>query len=106
MRKPVFDKKTPTYDLASFRLIFSSPEKLVATLTAVRDAQALGFNRSDMVAALQAMRRQHFYKSMTSHADHTVWQDVYHVPFRGLVLYVKFTADRITEFKLLSFKER
>jgi len=26
------------------------------------------------------MRRVYFYKSMTSHADAAVWQDVYHVP--------------------------
>jgi hypothetical protein len=27
-------------------------------------------------------------------------------PDRGLELYVKFTSDTVTEFKLLSFKER
>jgi hypothetical protein len=34
------------------------------------------------------------------------WQDVYHVPYGGLVLYVKFVADVVTEFRLLSFKEK
>jgi motility quorum-sensing regulator / GCU-specific mRNA interferase toxin len=43
---------------------------------------------------------------MTSIYDHRVWQDVYHVPHRGLTLYVKFTADAVTEFRLLSFKEK
>ena len=43
---------------------------------------------------------------MTSHADARLWQDVYHVPSRVGVLYVKFTADVITEFLLLSFKEK
>lgn len=47
-----------------------------------------------------------FYKSMTTFADHRVWQDVYHVPARGLVLYVKFQADIITEFVVMSFKEK
>ena len=52
------------------------------------------------------MRPGQFYKSMTSLADHTQWQDVYHVPWRELLLYVKFTDDRVTEFLLLSFKEK
>jgi motility quorum-sensing regulator/GCU-specific mRNA interferase toxin len=44
---------------------------------------------------------------MTSYADNKVWQDVYNVPHdEGLILYVKFTSDLVTEFKLLSFKEK
>ena len=43
---------------------------------------------------------------MTSYEDHRVWQDVYHVPSIAGVLYVKFRNDAVTEFKLLSFKEK
>ncbi len=59
-----------------------------------------------MVGTIQSMRREHFYKSMTSYADHRIWQDVYHVPSEVGTLYVKFMADTITEFLLLSFKEK
>ena len=52
------------------------------------------------------MQRAHFYKSMTAHANHRVWQDVYHVPSSVGVLYIKFTTDVLTEFLLLSFKEK
>ncbi|MBR4382032.1 MAG: type II toxin-antitoxin system MqsR family toxin [Selenomonadaceae bacterium] len=52
------------------------------------------------------MESQHFYKSMTSYADHKIWQDVYHVPCGDLILYVKFTQNVISEFTLLSFKEK
>jgi len=52
------------------------------------------------------MQRRHFYKSMTAHADPRLWQDVYRVPSPVGVLYVKFTADAVTEFLLLSFKEK
>jgi len=43
---------------------------------------------------------------MTAYADPRLWQDVYHVPSSVGVLYVKFIADAITEFLLLSFKEK
>lgn len=43
---------------------------------------------------------------MTSFADHRVWQDVCHVPSEQGALYAQFTADAVTEFLLLSFKEK
>jgi len=43
---------------------------------------------------------------MTAYVDSRLWQDVYHVPSPVDLLYVKFTADAITEFLLLSFKEK
>lgn len=58
------------------------------------------------MAIIQTMETGHFYKSMTSNHDHTVWQDVYFVPSSAGELYVKFTSDAVYEFRLLSFKEK
>ena len=55
---------------------------------------------------ISSIRRSMFYKSMTTYADHRTWQDVYHVPADGLTLYVKFQADVVTEFRVMSFKEK
>ncbi len=100
------EKRKPTYDLTAFKAAFDDVDKLHVTGTAVRSAAAIGFGRVEIVAAIQTMQRAHFYKSMTSHGDHRVWQDVYHVPSEAGTLYVKFTADAVTEFLLLSFKEK
>jgi motility quorum-sensing regulator / GCU-specific mRNA interferase toxin len=100
------EKRKPTYDLGGFKQAFSSVDKLAVTTTALRGASALGINRQGIVDTIQMMRRSHFYKSMTSHADWRIWQDVYHVPVEGCEVYLKFTADAVTEFKLLSFKEK
>jgi len=99
------EKHQPTYDLKAFKAAFSRVEKLAVTGTALRSAAAPGFGRSEIVETIQTMQREHFYKSMTSYADHRLWQDVYHVPSVVGVLYIKFTADVLTEF-LLSFKEK
>lgn len=53
-----------------------------------------------------SIERWMFFKSMTTLHDHRLWQDVYNVPARDLMLYVKFQADVVTEFTLVSFKER
>lgn len=100
------EKKKPTYDLKSIKAVFAKPATFAATKTAVQNAAALGFSRDDMISVIQNLKHQHFYKSMTAHADHTLWQDVYHFPHEALVLYIKFTADVMTEFRLLSFKEK
>jgi motility quorum-sensing regulator/GCU-specific mRNA interferase toxin len=55
---------------------------------------------------MMSIERWMFFKSMTTLHDHRLWQDVYHVPARDLMLYVKFQADVVTEFTLVSFKER
>jgi motility quorum-sensing regulator/GCU-specific mRNA interferase toxin len=102
----VTDKRKPTYDLTAFRAAFDDVDKLNVTGTAVRSAAALGFGRAGIVATIQTMQRAHFYKSMTSYGDRRIWQDVYHVPSEAGTLYVKFTADVVTEFLLLSFKEK
>jgi motility quorum-sensing regulator/GCU-specific mRNA interferase toxin len=75
----IVEKRKPHHDLTAFRNAFSTPEALRATRTAVHDAGKLGFTRSGMVEVIQSMRPAHFYKSMTALADHTAWQDVYHV---------------------------
>lgn len=100
------EKRKPTYDLDAFKATFISVERLAVTGIALRSAAALGYGRNEIVDTIQAMQRSHFYKSMTAYVDSRLWQDVYHVPSSVGVLYVKFTADAITEFLLLSFKEK
>lgn len=100
------EKRKPTYDLEAFKAVCGNVEKLNATGVAVRSAAALGFGRTEIAATIQTMHRRQFYKSMTAYADHRVWQDVYHVPSEAGTLYVKFTADTVAEFLLLSFKEK
>ena len=102
----VTEKKKPTYDLDAFKAVFSSVETIAVTGTALRSAAALGFGRAEIVSTIQTMQREHFYKSMTSYSYRRLWQDVYHVPSPVGMLYVKFTADAVSEFLLLSFKEK
>jgi motility quorum-sensing regulator/GCU-specific mRNA interferase toxin len=99
------EKRKPHHDLAAIKRAFATPETLRTTRAALIDAMRLGFTRNGMVEVVQGMKAGHFYKSMTSFADHSVWQDVYHVPWDDKMLYVKFTGECLTGFLLLSFKE-
>ena len=86
--------------------MFAGTAGLAITTSAFRDALALGFDRAGVVAVIQSMNRRMFVKAMTTFADRRVWQDVYHVPADELVLYVKFQADVVTEFRVMAFKEK
>ena len=95
------EKFNPTYSLEEFKQSVFGIRR-----TAIRTAQELGFYEKDIRQIISTMELKHFYKSMTSYANHKIWQDVYHVPFENFVLYVKFTQNIISEFTLLSFKEK
>lgn len=106
VKSRVSEKRKPSYDLDTFKDVCCDANTLSITRTATMSALELGFNINEVVRVIQTMRREHFYKSMTSYGDHRVWQDVYHVPSTKCVIYLKFTADVLTEFTVLSFKER
>lgn len=86
------EKRRPTYD----------PDEFDGASRCSRP----GFDRAGVVEAISSIDRHMFYKSMTTFADHRLWQDVYHVPARDMLLYVKFQADVVTEFTVKSFKEK
>lgn len=97
----VVDKFTPTYDLDSFK-----QSNYEIKFAAMQGAAAIGLGLPDIKNAVQSMNHKHFYKSMTSYQNHRICQDVYHVPYKEFMLYVKFTQGTITDFALLSFKEK
>lgn len=76
-----------------------------ATATAYNGARELGINDlAGMCAVVLALTPADFYKSMTTHADHTVWQDVYHAKTAGGdEVYLKLTV--IDDVLIVSFKE-
>jgi motility quorum-sensing regulator / GCU-specific mRNA interferase toxin len=101
-----WEKRRPSYDLKAIKAAIGSVETLAITISAFRSATALGFDRAGVVDTILGIERNMFVKSMTTFADHRLWQDVYHVPARGMELYVKFQADIVTEFVVMAFKER
>ena len=73
------------------------------TQSARLGATAMGLDLSDMLTVVLALKPADFYKSMTTHADHTVWQDVYRPSTRSGGLYLKLTV--INDVLIVSFKE-
>ena len=66
-------------------------------------AVALGLDFDGMLAVVMALTAADFHKSMTTHADHRVWQDVWRPATPVGEVYLKLTvADDVL---IVSFKE-
>lgn len=69
------EKRTPHYRLEKVKRIVSDRNSRPFTMTALRGGLALGLTEPVMREIVLALRRADFYKSMTTHLDHKLWQD-------------------------------
>jgi len=70
------EKNTPHCSLAVVKTLINAGA-IRTTRTAREGAVALGFDFDGLTGVVLALTRADFYKSMTTQADHRVWQDVY-----------------------------
>ena len=96
------EKRTPHCKLYRVKELVEAG-KVRTTQTARVGAVALGLSYSNMLAVVLALNPADFYKSMTTYADHTIWQDVYRPKTRAGDVYLKLTV--IDDVLIVSFKE-
>jgi motility quorum-sensing regulator / GCU-specific mRNA interferase toxin len=95
-------KRTPHCDLVRVKTLIGEG-KVRATHTARVGAVTLGFGFQEMLAVVLKLRPSDFYKSMTTYADDSIWQDVYRPKTTVGDVYLKLTV--IDEVLIVSFKE-
>lgn len=96
------EKRTPQCDLAVVRGLVKAG-KVRTTHSARIGAVKLGFDFKGMLDVVLSLTSADFYKSMTSHADHRIWQDVYRPKTSAGDVYMKLTV--IDDVLIVSFKE-
>jgi len=64
---------------------------------------SMGIGRHELIAVVRNLTEVDFHKSMTTHADHRIWQDVYRPMTRTGRAYVKLTV--VDDVLVVSFKE-
>jgi motility quorum-sensing regulator/GCU-specific mRNA interferase toxin len=96
------EKATPHCKLPVIKaLVYAG--KVRSTQSALAGATALGFDFAGILAVIKALTPKDFYKSMTTHADHKIWQDVYRPVTDAGEVYLKLTV--VDEVLIVSFKE-
>lgn len=90
------EKKTAHYKLADVLATVAAHGLDCFTQSARQGLLAMGLTPEEALAAIAALQRRHLHKSMTTVADHKVWQDVYRCPTDRGLAYVKFTLIQPT----------
>lgn len=101
--------KTPTFSLDSIKSVFSTVDNLRMTISVRQSLVEMGATLEDVVMIVQSLNPGNFHKSMltnsqTRYCNQEIWQDVYHVVYKGRYWYVKFMANE-NGFYLVSCKE-
>jgi motility quorum-sensing regulator / GCU-specific mRNA interferase toxin len=99
------EKRVPHYDLREIQLQAARLGPAAFTKTALDGGRDMGLTSREMLAVIASLTRREFYKSMTSYADHRIWQDVYHAPTPvGKEAYIKLTMREAAP--VIQFKEK
>jgi motility quorum-sensing regulator/GCU-specific mRNA interferase toxin len=100
-------RATPTYDLERIQqLVGQGPISRVVTAAAAEGARTLGLGLQDIDAAVLELTPACFYKSMESERVPGLWQDVYHLSYKGAVLYLKLQIDSFGRGVVIQCKEK
>jgi len=97
------EKRKAHYPLADIKRLVEE-RRASFTKTALEDGTAMGFDAEEMLQVVATLKAKDLHKSMTTHRDHKVWQDVYHADTDRGVAYVKLTV--VEDLLIVSFKEK
>ncbi len=98
------EKRTPHCNLAKVKALVEAGQ-VKATGSAYVGARELGIHDlAGMCVVVMSLTPADFYKSMTTHGDNKIWQDVYHARTEtNDEVYLKLTV--IDSVLIVSFKE-
>ena len=96
------EKRKPHHPLATVKALVEK-KKVRSTFSALAGAAELGLGFEEVLYVVMKLEHGDFYKSMTTHADNKIWQDVYRPSTQAGKVYLKLTIDR--ELLIVSFKE-
>lgn len=98
------EKRVAHYKLSIVKNLIAA-HRVKATMTAFNGAADLGIkDLQGMCEVVLSLGSSNFHKSMTTHANHKIWQDVYYAKTpQNLDVYLKLTV--IDDVLIVSFKE-
>jgi motility quorum-sensing regulator/GCU-specific mRNA interferase toxin len=95
----------PTYDLHELqRLVGQGRISSSFTGSAKTGAALIGFGDDDIEEAVLRLTSANFYKSMEAERVQGLWQDVYHLEYRGVWLYIKLQLSGDGRATVVQFK--
>jgi len=96
------EKRKPHFKLSMIKSLVDEG-RVRSTQSARLGAAVLGIDFDGMCKIVKSLNTSDFYKSMTTYADHKVWQDVYRPGTEAGDVYLKLNV--IDDLVIISFKE-
>lgn len=100
------EKKTPHYNLQCIQADVQRLGAMAFTKSALDGGRTMGFTLAQMHRVIATLERRALYKSMSTHADHKVWQDAYHAQAYGSAIYIKVTYRPSGGPPVIAFKDK
>ncbi len=99
------EKNSAHYPLDEIKALVLERGLNAFTQSASDNARLMGLDRMAAVSVVLNLQRPMLFKSMTTHSDHRLWQDVYHAPCpNGKTAYIKVTIQ--AGATVIQFKEK
>ncbi len=99
------EKKIAHYDLNDVKKSVLTLGIDAFTETALRGMDLMGIEAEEGLSIVLSLQRNMLYKSMTTHSNSRLWQDVYHAPCAdGKMAYIKVTLQE--RAIVIQFKEK
>jgi motility quorum-sensing regulator/GCU-specific mRNA interferase toxin len=99
------EKRVAHYPLSLVQAAVREKGADAFTKTALCNIALMGLSLEDAMKVVAELAPRMLHKSMTSHADHRIWQDVYHAPCpNGKTAYIKLTHK--DGAPVIQFKEK
>ena len=96
------EKKTPHYNLQCIQADVQRLGAVAFTKSALDGGRTMGLTLAQMQRVIASLER----RALSTHADHRVWQDVYHAQAYGLAIYIKVTYRPSGGPPVIAFKEK
>ena len=100
------EKKTPHYNLQCIQADVLRLGAVAFTKSALDGGRTMGLTLAQMQRVIASLERRALHKSMSTHADHKVWQDVYHAQAFGLAISIKVTYRPCGGPPVIAFMEK
>lgn len=97
------EKKKKHYPLERVKQLIAQGDWRVTSMALANAWADFNFLQVDIHDAVMRLDALDFYKSMTSHDDYSLWQDVYRPLLNGIMAYVKISIQNdhtvVVQFK-------
>lgn len=99
------EKLKAHYDLATAKAAVKARGANTFTRLALRGIDSMGLSQEEGINVVLGLQRGMLFKSMTTHTNSQVWQDVYHALCpNGKTAYIKLTIQ--AGATVIQFKEK